>query len=183
MDRKDFLKNICKYSGCGCAGMILLSPATLLADKDNSEEKEEDRRIGFMQDRIAKLIEGMDANLDKEILTTLLENVGRHCAKENSEYYVKFKGNVNGYLKGLEEWVEKAEHDEEKGIVKITGRKNNSCYCPFVDISKMPGEFCNCTRGWNKEIYETIIGKPVDVKIDSTVLWGGESCSYTITYK
>lgn len=183
MDRKDFFKNICKCSACGCAGMMLLSPANLLTNNDISEDKEVDWRIGFMQNRIAKLIESMNGNIDKGVLASLLENMGRHCAKENSEYYVKFKGDLNGYLKNLEEWVEKAEHDEENGIVKIAGKKNNSCYCPFVDISKMPKEFCNCTKGWNQEIYEAIIGKPVDVTIDTTVLWGGESCSFTITYK
>ncbi|MFC2137410.1 hypothetical protein ACFLTE_04480 [Bacteroidota bacterium] len=182
MDRKDFFKNICKYGACSCAGMMLLSSANLITNDDTPEEKKEDWRIGFMQNRIAKLIEGMDGNLDKEILTSLLENMGRHCAKENSEYYIKFKGDVNGYLKSLEEGVEKAEHDEEKGIVKIIGKKNDSCYCPFVDLSKMPKEFCNCTKGWNKEMYEAIIGKPVDVEIDTSVLWGGERCGFTITY-
>ena len=183
MDRKEFFKNTCIYGACGCAGMMLLFPDNLPATNDISEDKEEDWRIGFMQNRIAKLIEDMNGNLDKESLSSLLENLGRHCAKENSEYYIKFKGDLNGYLESLEEWVEKAEHDEEKGIVNIAGKKNNSCFCPFVDISKMPKEFCNCTKGWNKEIYESIIGKPVNVKIDTTVLWGGESCSFTITYK
>ena len=162
---------------------MLLSPANLLADEDTPEEKKEDWRIGFMQNRIARLIEGMDDKLDKDTMISLLENMGRYCAKGNSENYVKFKGDLNGYLKSIEKWVEKAEHDEEKGIVKLIGKKNNSCFCPFVDISKMPKEFCNCTKGWNKETYEAIIGKQVDVKIDTTVLWGGERCSFTITYK
>ena len=124
MDRKDFFKNICKYSACGCAGMMLFSPANLLANGDGPEEKKEDWRIGFMQNRIAKLIEGMDGELDKETLTSLLENMGRNCAKENSENYVKFKGDLNGYLKSIEKWVETAEHDEEKGIVKLIGKGN-----------------------------------------------------------
>lgn len=183
MNRKDFFKNICKYSVCGCTGMMLISPVNLLANDDDPEEKEEDWRIGFIQNRIAKFIEGMNSELDKETLTALLENMGKSCAKENVEGYVKFKGDLSGYLKSIEKWVEKIEHDEEKGIVKIIGKKNNSCFCPFVDISKMPKEFCNCTKGWNKETYETIIGKQVDVKIDSTVLWGGERCGFTITYK
>jgi predicted ArsR family transcriptional regulator len=183
MNRKDFLKNACNYSACGCTGMMLLSSANLLAENNAPEAMEDDWQIGFMQNRMAKLMEVMYSKLDNETLTALLENMGRHCAKENSEYYVKFKGDINGYLENLKEWVEKIEHNEEKGTVKIAGKKNNSCYCPFVDISKMPKEFCNCTRGWNKEIYETIIGGQVDVKIDSTVLWGGESCNITLAYK
>ena len=183
MNRKDFFKNACKYSICGCAGMMLLSPSNFLANENTPGEKKEDWRIGFMQNRIAKLIEEMDDKLDEEEMISLLEDMGRYCAKENSKDYIKFKGDLNGYLKSLEKWVDKAEHDKEKGIITLTGKKNNSCFCPFVDISKMPKEFCNCTKGWNKETYGTIIGKQVDVKIDTTVLWGGERCSFTITYK
>ncbi|HEY4785685.1 MAG TPA: hypothetical protein VIH57_06535 [Bacteroidales bacterium] len=183
MERKDFFKNVCKSGACVCAGMMLLSPANLLANKDTPEEKKEDWRIGFMQKRIARLMKDMDDKLDKDTIVSLLENMGRYCANGNSENYVKFKRDLNGYLKSIEKWVEKVEHDEEKGIVKLIGKKNNRCFCPFVDISKMPKEFCNCTKGWNKETYEAITGKQVDVKIDITVLWGGESCNFTITYK
>jgi predicted ArsR family transcriptional regulator len=183
MDRKNFFKNLCKYSACGCAGMMLLSPSHVQANGNDPDEKKEDWRIGFMQKRIAKLMEGMNGKLDKETLAVLLENMGRNCAKENSENYIKFKGNLNDYLKTIESWIEKADHDEEKGIVKLTGKKNNSCFCPFVDVSKMPKEFCNCTKGWNKEVYENILGKQIDISIDTTVLWGGDRCSFTIKYK
>jgi hypothetical protein len=183
MERKDFFKNVCVYGACGCAGMMLLPHASLLANEGAPEEKKEDWRIGFMQGRIAKLIEGMDGKLDKETMASLLEDMGRYCAKRNSENYIKFKGDLNGYLKSIETWVEKTEHDEKNGIITLIGKKNSNCFCPFVDISKMPKEFCNCTKGWNKEIYGDIVGKPVDVKIDTTVLWGGESCNFTITYK
>jgi hypothetical protein len=123
MDRKEFFKNVCKYGACSCAGMMVLSPANLLANEDTPEEKKEDWRIGFMQNRIARLVEGMNDELDKETMISLLENMGRYCAKGNSENYVKFKGDLDGYLKSIEKWVEKAEHDEEKGIVKLIGKK------------------------------------------------------------
>ena len=85
MNRKDFFKHICKYGACGCAGMMLLSPANLLANDDKGEEKKEDWRIGFMQERIAKLIESMNSKLDEETINSLLENMGRFCAKGNIE--------------------------------------------------------------------------------------------------
>jgi hypothetical protein len=183
MDRKHFFKNVCTYGACGCAGIMMLSPSNLFANENGPDEKKEDWRIGFMQNRIAKLIEGMEGKLDKDTIASLLENMGRYCAKGNIENLVKFKGDLNGYVKSIGKWIDKAEHDEERGIIKLIGKKNNSCFCPFVDTSKMPKEFCNCTKGWNKETYETILGKQVDVKIDTTVLWGGESCNFTITYK
>ena len=183
MDRKDFLRKACTYSACGCTGMMLLPSANSLANEATSEEEKEDWRVGFMQSRIARLMEGMGGTLDENTMISLLETMGRFCAKENGEHYAKFKGDLNGYLKSLEKWVDKAEHDEEKGIVKIVGKQSSGCFCPFVDVSKMPKEFCHCTKGWNKVTYEAIIGKQVDVRIDTTVLWGGERCSFTITYK
>ena len=182
MNRKDFFKNVCKYGACGCAGMMFLTPADLIAGDDTPEENKEDWRISFMQHRMAKLIEDMDGKMDDETLRSFLENMGKQCAKENSERNAKFKGDLDGYLESMGDWVEKKEHDKAKGIVKITGSKSESCFCPFVDSSKMPKEFCNCSKGWQMETFESIIGKPVDVNIDSSVLWGGDRCSFTINY-
>lgn len=179
---KDFFKNMCRYGACGCAGMMLLSPANLLADTTDPEENKEDWRIGFIQKRMARLIEDMGDELDKETLGLLPEKMGWQCAKENIADKVKFKGDLNGYLKNIEKWVEKAGHDEEKGIITIAGKKNDSCFCPFVDTSEMPEEFCNCSMGWQKETYEAIIGKPVDVSINISVLRGGDRCGFTVRY-
>ena len=183
MDRKAFFKNICKYGACSCAGMMMFSPASLLANDNLSEEDKEDWRIDFMQKRMISFIEGMDDKIDEETIDALLENMGRSCAKSNTGNRIKFKGDLDGYLKSLEEYVEKAEHDEKNGTIKIIGKKSDSCFCPFVDTTKMPKEFCNCTKGWNKETYEMILGKTVEVKIDTTVLWGGDRCAFTISYK
>ena len=35
---------------------------------------------------------------------------------------------------------------------------------------------------WQKETYESIIGKPVEVTIEESVLRGGERCSFTIKF-
>ncbi len=102
MDRKEFFKNVCKCGACGCAGLMLLSSADVLANEDAPEEKKEDWRLGFMQIRIARLIEEMDGKMDKDTMNSLLENMGRYCAKGNSENNVKFEGDLNGYLKSIE---------------------------------------------------------------------------------
>ena len=181
MDRKEFFKKACSYGACTCAGLVL-SPAALLANDSTPENKEEDFRIGFIQERMAKFIEGMDNKLDEETSTALLENMGRQCAQGNHKKAEQYKGNLKGYLKSIAPYVDKAELDEEKGTIKIVGVVNNSCFCPFVDISKMPKEFCNCTKGWQKETYEAIIGKPVEVIIDESVLRGSNRCAFTISY-
>ena len=94
MDRKDFFKSVC--GACGCAGIMMFTPANLLADDNTLKEtKEDDWRIGFMQKRMAKFIEDMYSKLDNKTITTILENMGRFCSQGNSENADKFKGDVN----------------------------------------------------------------------------------------
>ena len=180
MDRKEFFKKACGYGTCTCVG-LMLSPGALLS-ATTPDEKKEDWRIGFIQERMATLIESANNELDQKKLISLLEHMGRQCAQSNRQKAEQYKGNLNGYLKNIAPYVDKAEHDEAKGTIKIVGVVNNSCFCPFVDTSKMPEEFCNCTKGWQKETYETIIGKPVEVKIDESVLRGSNRCVFTISY-
>ena len=109
--------------------------------------------------------------------------MGRQCAKGNIEKNKQYIGDLNGYLKKIESSLETLEYDKRNGTIKIVGTKIENCYCPFVDKSKMTREFCNCTKGWHKGTFESIIGKPVDVKIDALILRGDERCCFTVTYK
>lgn len=183
MDRKDFFKKACQYGMCGCTGMLLLSPAGVLANSTTQEEQKEDFRSAFIQSRIAVFIEGMKNELDEPTRSALLEHMGCYCAGSGKAKSIEFKGRLDAYLTSIAPYVDQAKHDKEKGTIKIVGVVNNSCFCPFVDTSKMPKEFCNCTKGWQKETYETIIGKPVEVSIDESVLRGSNRCGFTITYQ
>lgn len=67
-----------------------------------------------------------------------LEDIGRHCANGGIKNMKQYKGDLNGYLKDIKEFVEKFDHNEEKGTFTKLGKKNNSCFCLFVNTSKMP---------------------------------------------
>lgn len=107
--------------------------------------------------------------------------MGRECAKEGKNEIIKYQGKIEEYLKDLKaKWVEKAEFDEGSNEIRIQDKKRDKCFCPFVDITLMTKDFCNCSIGWQKENYETILEKKVDVKIDSSILRGADHCSFTI---
>ncbi|MBN2520732.1 MAG: hypothetical protein JXB17_09530 [Bacteroidales bacterium] len=183
MDRKEFFKNTCKFGLCACAGLSLMN-MPIKTKADDSGENEEDWRIGFMQKRFAKLIDILNSNLDETGKNEILEELGRECAKEGIDHIIKFKGDIEGFLKNIEEqWVEKVEFNKESNEIKIFDKKRDSCYCPFVDKAITSKDFCNCSIGWQKAIYETILGKEVDVEILSSVLRGGEGCSFVIKIK
>lgn len=49
------------------------------------------------------------------------------------------------------------------------------CFCPYVydNIKETPGSYCECTKGWTKQVFETAFGRLVEVEIEQTIIWGG----------
>jgi len=183
MKRNEFLKSACSLGMCSCAGVSILSGETLTASSDG-KKNEQDWKIGFIQKRFAKMIAGMDSTVDQETKVKILENLGRACAKEHAASFEKFKGNPESFLGDLEKnWAERTEYDKKTKTMKVIGKKQESCFCPFVDNSITPKDFCLCSTGNMKETFETILGQPVDVKVEESILRGGERCSFTITMK
>lgn len=43
--------------------------------------------------------------------------------------------------------------------------------------------FCNCTRGYTKERFESLFGRPVQVKLLASILNGDNICKQAITIK
>lgn len=168
---------------CSCLDVSLLSSGTLAASLDDARNKS-DWRIGFIHKRFAKLIEGMNLSIDQHTKIKILEDVGRTCAKDNADSFIKLKNDPEGLLDYMKKvWAEKTEYDRKTKTMKVVGKKQKSCFCPFVDKSMTPKDFCNCSIGFNKEAFETVLGQPVDVKIEESILRGGERCSFTITMK
>ncbi len=182
MKRNEFLKSACSLGMCSCAGVSLLCAGTLTASDD--AKKESDWRIGFIQKRFAKMVEGLDTSVNQETKTKILENIGHTCASENAASFVKYKGVPDTYLENMKkEFAENASYNRKAKTMKIIGKKRETCSCPFVDASITPKDFCSCSVGYFKESLSTVLEQPVDVKIEESILRGGERCIFTITLK
>jgi predicted ArsR family transcriptional regulator len=181
MKRNEFLKSACKLGMCSCVGVSLLSGKSI-ADATDDAKKELEQTMGFIHKRFAKLIEGMNSSVDEGTKTKILEGVGRTCAGEYKDSFLKYKDNLEGFLDNLKKtWADQAEYDKKSKTIRVVGKKQKSCFCPFVNNSMTPKDFCNCSIGFNKESFETVLGKPVDVKIEESILRGGERCTFVIT--
>ena len=183
MDRKEFLRSGCKLGLCACAGMLFMNrsvageeTAATACPPDQDEWK-----IDFMQKRFARFIEIIDANTDKEAKDKLIEQLGRYCAQTNEEQTKKYTGDIDGFLADIKtKWVERVEYDKKKNEISIYDKPREECFCPLVKSDVMSKEFCNCSKGWQKQTYESILGKKVDVEILSSILRGGKQCSFKI---
>ena len=49
-----------------------------------------------------------------------------------------------------------------------------------MKAGQTPADFCTCTRGWNQYALSTVLGKPVTVELEESVLRGSTRCTHRI---
>ncbi len=178
MNRKDFLKN-CACGVCSCAAVGTIAPNVSSAAEE--APKPEDWRFQFVKRRYAKLLENLSAKVDAKTLDEILVLEGSFCA---SGYGLaqQYKGDVEGFIK---EFREKTKHeisyDREKGVLEVVDPEKKECFCPLVDGKYTPAIACNCSVGWHKQTWETVLGKKVNVTLKESLLRGGKRCAFTVT--
>jgi predicted hydrocarbon binding protein len=138
------------------------------------------QKAKFIHDWISNLMESMDEHLDDEEKISLLERCGRACAERHARAEaLKHKGELDGWLGRFRKWVGSENVKKEGNTVQITYSK---CLCPLVQDRSplMSKTYCNCSRGWLKEVFETVVEKPVEVKLEDSIMQGGDQCRFTI---
>ncbi len=57
------------------------------------------------------------------------------------------------------------------------------CYCGSVSKTKviMPLEYCACSAGWYKRLFEETLKKEIKVQVRKSIISGAKSCEFVIT--
>ena len=60
-------------------------------------------------------------------------------------------------------------------------RKLAYCHCPWVRAAlrtceAVPPSFCHCSTSWDRQLWEGVLGRPVDVEVVKSLLKGDEHC-------
>ena len=184
MQRKEFLKS-CTMGMCSCIAFSNLLPSSIKAqeqtEEDNPEVKKLQGQMEFVHKRFATLVDLLNKEMDAEKRSKMFEELGRSCSAEYKDSYIKFENNVQGFLDEIKgKWVEDIQYDKENQTILITGMKVDDCFCPLAKKSVTPSDFCECSKGWQKGVFETISGKKVEATIVESALRGGEHCSFKI---
>jgi hypothetical protein len=181
MDRMEFLKRMCGFGICGCA-LSGLGAADVLAASGPTEPPAPpptvpDQRLAFARYQIAKLAGFMAADPAAASCAQLVERTGRECAKLG-RMGTTFKGNPEGYLAAAHEsYGTEFLWDRERGIITATVTEGE-CGCPLVDASRTPAFWCNCSVGYQREVFEAVFGRPVQVSLKGSKLSGGKTCVF-----
>lgn len=139
------------------------------------------KRSQFTHQWVTNLLDAMYGSLNRETMDRLLESCGRACARTGAvDRATACAGNLERFLAQLRGWV-------GPDNVSIDGRTvhvvYDRCLCSQqLELPQHLGEtYCSCSRGWLKEMFETVLGRQVEVEIASTIRGGSDRCRFTVT--
>ena len=126
---------------------------------------------------LVDLLKEVEGCIDEERMANILENRGRACI---SPTYIKKAKDVAKDAKDTNEFLDKL--GKVLPMLKREGDKvymvYPKCYCHKIKGLKgdIPGNYCYCSVGWVKEMFEQALGRPVEVKLEASVLQGDKAC-------
>lgn len=181
MNRKAFISNCIKSVLGACATILLNRSTKAYSDsKTKKQEKQMKQNLKFVHDWISNLMKNMDSHLDEETKIKIMEECGRACAKNHTKKEaLKSQGQLDGWLTKMKKWIGEENVQKEKNLVRVIYSK---CYCPILQDSQpiLSNTYCHCSRGWLKENFETVLERPVKVKLEDSIMRGGKQCRFSI---
>lgn len=186
MKRNDFMK-LCAAGACGCCAPGFLAPLSAQSQSGQAqpstpptESEMLKRQLDFARERFADLMSIMAECVDAATRDKILRKLGHACAQEQAQFFERFRGDLQGFQAAIKKrWVDRTEYDETTGILRVVGRIPR-CVCPLVKTGRTPADFCTCTTGWNQFAFSTVLGKPVTVELEESVLRGSTRCVHRI---
>jgi predicted hydrocarbon binding protein len=188
MNRRQLLNGACGIGACSCLGALLpvneIQAAEVNTEIDAAQLKKQNDKLNWWADhtkkQLAKLWELLEPHLDEKTRNDIIEQLGRNCAKSIG-WPQQFKGNPDGFFAFMDKRLgEKITYDKDKGIISVVTPERD-CVCGMVNSKITPSYFCQCSMGWQKEMYETILGKKVECEVVESVLRGSKRCVFKNT--
>ena len=200
MCRKEFIKSACTLGACSCVGFLMTGINKASGQESTSSkpgdslEKRAIKRMEFADLWVKRFINVLDNTLDEETRKKLMMTNGKICYQE----WIKSTGQKIEVVP-YEKWAATVKENVKDGSFQIDGNviyfqyigsaetgqaaPENVCLCPMVE-SKPVGlskTYCLCSVGYVKEMFEQTFGKPVDIQLVDSVLYGGKRCKFKIT--
>jgi len=178
MDRKEFLKSACTLGVCGCAMRFLGGIEPLQAAEPAAAPPAEDQRLLFIRYQLANMVGFMAKDAPAAACAGILEKTGRECAKLGQ--LARFKDKPEAYFAAAKKaFGTEMSWDKEKGLITVAVAEG-PCGCPLVDPKQTPAVWCSCSVGYQKEAFESIFGKPVQVTLKESKLKGAKRCVFEV---
>jgi predicted hydrocarbon binding protein len=123
------------------------------------------------------LLQEVEDTISREKLSRILESRGQACLPEamlkKAKKAAKGVRSDSEFLDNLEQVYPMLERDGEDVYVVYP-----ECYCPGMKelIKDAPAYYCDCSVGWVREMFEQALKRPVEVRLESSVIRGDPEC-------
>jgi predicted hydrocarbon binding protein len=177
MDRKTFFQKFFQGGLIATLAGGLKIPGLRAEDSDAASLSMQDQ---FRHRWIGSLLKNFSKMKNSDEGISLLESCGRDCARSGAiQMAVEADKNVDNLLNKLKTHLgeENAVRDGKRITIQYP-----KCYCPLVSgmTPQKDSAWCNCSRGWLLEMFETVTGKPAQVELKQSILRGDERCRFEI---
>lgn len=151
--------------------------------KDNEALRDLNRRLEWRlnhsQSQYHAFLQAAIPLIDSEQLKQIFQQLERNCARSLG-WATRFKGNPEGFFEHMKahsgETISFSE--DHRTITVVT--QHRPCDCPIMKERCIDGQYCECSIGWQKETYETILDRQVRVDIKEACLRGSDHCVFEI---
>jgi predicted hydrocarbon binding protein len=135
-----------------------------------------------MEKWMTSLTDSLEKNTDEKTRARILEQCGRRC---QSPSFVEKARKIRQQSENVDEFIDRLSqtykhlHREGSNVYVTYPR----CYCSFVNKippGKMSRTWCNCSRGWVKELFEGALGSSVEVILEKSIVKGDDHCRFRI---
>jgi hypothetical protein len=185
MKRKEFIN---KCASCGALSLLGLfhstraeSPGEKILKKDD-ESSEPMNKIQIQE--VLKYIHTSVIESEKE---KIFNKMGTEClySRGYDKWIIEQRENLDEFFnrvqRGESTYWEKLEYDKEKSVITLVGRKFQTCVCEYGKCDNPPESLCNyCCKRFQEELFGLLLNKKVKVRVDESIILGGERCSTTI---
>ncbi len=116
----------------------------------------------------------------EETRRRLMESCGRNCARSSVvNSAARCRGDLGKFLGTMRKWIGKDNVLLEGNRIDLT---YDRCLCPLpLEVPEsLASTFCNCSRGWLLEMFELVVGRPVEVELVSSIKAGGDKCRFVV---
>lgn len=180
MERKEFLRKTLQV-GLVSGSMLMMKGKKALAQSEGKKSpQKKDPGQKFKELWLAALFQNMDEHLDEKTRTELMEACGRDCARRGAIRMAEAsQGNMDKLVTSLAGILKKENCYRKDNKVYLTYPQ---CFCELVNHGpdRLPDTYCECSKGWLLEIFETVQKKPVKVEMLQTVKQGASSCKFVV---
>jgi hypothetical protein len=133
---------------------------------------------------IGNLMDDLSVEIGVENAKTVMEACGQRCIGNNVLEKARL---IQKESQDIDVMLDKLNHAHIGGgrlrrEGEVIYASYERCYCGSVSKTRIPIStiYCQCSCGWYKKLYETILDKPVKVELVDSIIHGADSCQFII---